>query len=493
MAAIVTDTDAAVSAAPTPSVQHEVTREPAAKAGTGREVSLQFRANDFNSQPHTLDISMDEDLGELGAESVMSRLCLPALDRELAVIADDSVRAHARREVVLEVNDMLESGRTDEPSGRTIELFSHTIVINVGGGGGDAMGGSISRHRSEPSADGPHAQREEQPTSATVPNVTSPHLNSSSPPYWFKSADARWITHLEQEGYVVVKAAASAQDVAIAKRFIQDDLASAYGVARSEPETWKQSDWRLPVHGLCAELAQTAGPWHIRGLPRVKDAFAKIWGETDLISSMDAVIIWRPWWAAPEGEQWRPRTEGLHLDQNPFHKPHKECIQGMVPLIDVTEEVGGLQVVPRSHTDESKQVFRERYPVFRHCGDWCVMPKNLGGEPPLLLLAEKGDLVLWDSRTIHGGKVGSGMDATTEAATAAEQGLDLARMTCTVAMTPRAWATEEVKQARRDGFEAGCSFNHCPHEAGSSSGTIQAKLHKGFKKVTLSPNQLAVL
>jgi len=43
---------------------------------------------------------------------------------------------------------------------------------------------------------------------------------------------------------------------------------------------------------------------------------------------MDAVVIWRPWWAAPEGERWMPRTEGLHLDQNPFSKPQKDCIQG---------------------------------------------------------------------------------------------------------------------------------------------------------------------
>ena len=60
-------------------------------------------------------------------------------------------------------------------------------------------------------------------------------------------------------------------------------------------------------------------------------------------------------------------------------------------------------------------------------------------------------------------------------------------------MTPRAWASEEVQQKRRDGFAAGLSFNHCPHEAGSSSGTIRTKRNPEFKEFSLSPAQLAVL
>ena len=32
--------------------------------------------------------------------------------------------------------------------------------------------------------------------------------------------------------------------------------------------------------------------------------------------------------------------EGLHLDQNPFAKPDRCCVQGMVPLLDVTEASG---------------------------------------------------------------------------------------------------------------------------------------------------------
>ena len=86
-----------------------------------------------------------------------------------------------------------------------------------------------------------------------------------APGYWFDLDDPSWPTFLETEGYVVVKRVASQDDVATAKSLIWDDLEGAYGVARDEPATWLQSAWRLPIAGLCANLAQSAGPWHLRG------------------------------------------------------------------------------------------------------------------------------------------------------------------------------------------------------------------------------------
>ena len=67
------------------------------------------------------------------------------------------------------------------------------------------------------------------------------------------------------KGYVVLKRVADEDDVSTAKSLIWADLEGAYGVDRHEPETWAQSNWRLPISGLCANLAQTAGPWYLRG------------------------------------------------------------------------------------------------------------------------------------------------------------------------------------------------------------------------------------
>merc|ERR1712232_1424146 len=109
---------------------------------------------------------------------------------------------------------------------------------------------------------------------------------------------------------------------------------------------------------------------------------------------------------------------------------------------------------------------KRRNPDWKGQGDWCVLkmsdPMQQCAE---LLLAEAGDLILWDSRTVHGGRVGTGSAEVT----------DLARLSCTVAMSPRALASAEVLQQRRAGQVRGVAFNHCPHEAGTSSGTCMGR------------------
>ena len=106
----------------------------------------------------------------------------------------------------------------------------------------------------------------------------------------------------------------------------------------------------------------------------------------------------------------------------------------------------------------------------------------------VLLQAGAGDLILWDSRTVHGGLVGSGHPPPHQAGP-----VELARLSVTVAMTPRCLASAEVQRLRREGFAAGESFNHCPHEAGSSPGTIKRKLPRACPRPELDEWQQALL
>jgi ectoine hydroxylase-related dioxygenase (phytanoyl-CoA dioxygenase family) len=333
--------------------------------------------------------------------------------------------------------------------------------------------------------------------------------------YRYTIDDKAWHQHLHEYGFVVIADVLNSDEVETAKLQLWNDIERVWPGSRNDYRKMK-----LPIHGLAPELCQSAGAWHVRGNRNVKQAFEEIWNETKLITSMDCVIFWRPW--GKELNQKKPRTEGLHLDQNPFHKPNMEVVQGMVPLKAVNSLVGGLAVVPESHRDEAKAIIKEKYPEWKHCGDWCPIPKSDVElyDKQILLHAEPGDLILWDSRTVHGGVVGTGpneavsskdgkaekvnvkekenggMEVTVvegketsmveeknknvdndaslaPSSSSSSWSNDLCRMSVTVSMTPHHRASLECLQIRKDGFEKGLCFNHTPHEAGTSTGTIK--------------------
>uniref|UniRef100_A0A7S3JUK3 Phytanoyl-CoA dioxygenase n=1 Tax=Aureoumbra lagunensis TaxID=44058 RepID=A0A7S3JUK3_9STRA len=306
--------------------------------------------------------------------------------------------------------------------------------------------------------------------------------------YTFAVEDSlTWLRFLREEGYVVLSAIAHSGEVAKARQLLWRNIEELWpNVSENDLSTWRQ--WPLSMHGIVPELSQSAGAWYVRGIPRVREAFAKIWDDDDLIVSMDSVICWRPWWY---NANWKPITEGLHVDQNPIEKPTFSCVQGMMPLYSVTEDVGGLAVVPRSHLIESP--WKQRYTRWRGKGDWC--PLSL--DDPLykyacFLKANPGDLILWDSRTVHGGFTGNADVERKENGAIVNR---LARLSCTVSMVPRSRASASVLELRKVGFLQGAAFNHSPHEAGTSTGALRARFPDSFtyKPIKLTDNQRALL
>lgn len=307
-------------------------------------------------------------------------------------------------------------------------------------------------------------------------------LAAVRPWYVFDLTDeANWLEQLRGHGFVVIRGVSTADQVTAVKDLLWEAISERHPhVVRDDPGTW---DFPLNEAGLVPWLTQSAGAWAVRGWPGVKQAFARIWETEDLIVSMDCVLLWRPWWV---DSKWRPSTEGLHLDQNPFNKPGLECIQGMVPLVSVTEASGGLQVVPDSNLDVAKDGFKRAHPHMRNSGDWCPCDDDDLKQQALLLHAEPGNLVLWDSRTVHGGLVGTGK--------CKQRGpTELARLSVTVSMTPRSWASDLVQQRRREAFRKGESFNHVPHEVGAGGGTVRAPVRRGFQPPMLTDEQHALL
>lgn len=264
-----------------------------------------------------------------------------------------------------------------------------------------------------------------------------------------------WMRYMEEHGYCVIRSVATEEECHTAVEMLWTDMTRIYGAVKTDINTWG----KIPTNGpgiISSYLPQSSGAWLIRGLDTVRSAFSTIWGTDRLIVSMDSLLIWLPWWY---NSSWKPVSEGLHLDQNPFFKPDKCCVQGMVPLTDVTDVTGGLEVVPFSHLPDAKERFKQAHPQYNAIpSDWCVLrrPDRLGPDP-VLIKAKAGDLILWDSRTVHGGKVGTGFPENFQQ--------ELARLAVTVCMTPRDFARERVLSMRREGFLKGKTFTHWPHEA----------------------------
>jgi ectoine hydroxylase-related dioxygenase (phytanoyl-CoA dioxygenase family) len=324
--------------------------------------------------------------------------------------------------------------------------------------------------------------------------------NPAREDYTFALEDPAWPVFLETQGYVVLQQALATQEVEHARSLLWNEIESAGDISRYDMKTWQTFNQHGRVFrsrsGITAALAQTEGAWYVRGRPKVKQAFARIWDTQDLLVSMDGVIVWRPWWASDDGT-WVPICESIHLDQNPFHKPAKESVQGMVPLLPVTGDVGGLMVCPGTHLEPAKVRFRRKYPEMAQRGHFCPLGRrDKLWKKTMLLLADPGDLVLWDSRTVHGGLVGKGptnhtnqdekKQKTDEKKSACPP--SLARMAVPVCMTPERFASEEALTNRLAGFVHGTSFNHTPHEACLSTGT-----RSGYQPPVLSETQLVLL
>ena len=114
-----------------------------------------------------------------------------------------------------------------------------------------------------------------------------------------------------------------------------------------------------------------------------------------------------------------------------------------------------------------------------------------------LLEAKRGDLILWDSRLIHGGLVGSGdASAGGHAAAVTVETPRLARASYTVCMTPRERASEEVLALRERAHAEGTTLCHWPHNYAphtlkdTAGGAIPSREHT---PVELTPAQRRLL
>ena len=225
----------------------------------------------------------------------------------------------------------------------------------------------------------------------------------------FAAGSPESVAYLGEHGYVVIAKALDDEQAARALELTWDYLEQlGTGIDRSDPETWTDERWPTTAHGGILPghgIGHSAAQWFIRSAPAVKQAFAAVWDEDDLLVSFDGMALWRPWainpaWKTNRGGSW------LHIDQHPTNRPGFQCVQGLVSLLPTSPDVGGNVLIPGSHRSFAQipEVYPQRLGRVPVDVDHFRFPADdplLGGTPAITCHMEAGDLLLWDSRTIH--------------------------------------------------------------------------------------------
>jgi len=296
--------------------------------------------------------------------------------------------------------------------------------------------------------------------------MAEPTVQAHRPPRFDVKDTKEVAQYLEENGYVVIRNAVPSDKLDHAISLLWDFLEGVPGtdVRRDDIKTWGSCrDWLPnPNNGIINGFGfgQSAFMWNLRQMPSVRAAFECVWGTSDLLVSFDGGNVFRPW-AYNMG--WKTTGGWYHVDQN-SHRPGrsgKVCVQGLVTLLPANEKTGGLTVIPKSHKHHTEMC--ERSKLAKGIGDFVPVDEDepLLSNGALLLCAEAGDLILWDSRTIHCNS--PALIETTEVEDKSSFPNKLLRVCGYICMTPSRFATPEVIAMRKKGYIDNVSTSHWPH------------------------------
>ncbi|KAF8846666.1 phytanoyl-CoA dioxygenase [Acephala macrosclerotiorum] len=292
----------------------------------------------------------------------------------------------------------------------------------------------------------PSALLSEEPTilAAPLPEIAAP-----------KTKYVDWRADLFENGFTVVKNVIP-RDRAVGYQ------EKAYGWLKSfdteldfnKPETWIKEN--LPyqskintfsTYGVVHEKFM----WDARMEPGIVAAFAHLWGTDELLVSFDSLNITLP---NRKDKERKPAWE--HIDQSPLRRG-MHCVQGIINLSPSGPDDGGLVVYPGSHkfndeffdtqTEKSSWKPRDLHMFEREQLEWFTAK----GLKPLKVCADVGDLILWDSRTIHYGSE-------------PEESSNQIRTIIYATYTPARLASEESLERKRTVFKSWGGTTHWPHD-----------------------------
>ncbi|HZO94300.1 MAG TPA: phytanoyl-CoA dioxygenase family protein [Candidatus Baltobacteraceae bacterium] len=203
--------------------------------------------------------------------------------------------------------------------------------------------------------------------------------NDEPPDAVLSAAD---LAFFAEHGYVIVREAVMRAQAAAA----EDAIWEFIGADRDDPATW----YRGPQgHSIWVPLLRHPAFELNRRSPRIRGAFAQLWGRSDLWATTD-----QGGFNPPQHAGWRFPGPNLHWDTG-LVPPVPFGLQGILYLVDVAPDQGAFTCVPGFH---------------RRIDAWlAALPPGadpqkqdldaLGRAP---VSANAGDLVIWHHALPHG-------------------------------------------------------------------------------------------
>jgi hypothetical protein len=133
---------------------------------------------------------------------------------------------------------------------------------------------------------------------------------------------------MEEYGFVCFRRVAATDDLRRGEDLYWEWLETVRpGVKRDDPsthltETWKELGYGSGGMMLKESIGQSPFMWHCRLLPKVRNAYATLWGlpqqqvdSQDLITSFDGCGSWRNAWLEGADKHYQTMNNWFHLDQ----------------------------------------------------------------------------------------------------------------------------------------------------------------------------------
>ena len=271
----------------------------------------------------------------------------------------------------------------------------------------------------------------------------------------FAPDDPKLKDYLDTHGFVVIKSVMDSTHIVTAKEKLWNFLEETAGIMREDKSTWTADRFEnvgMAQNGIiCNGIGQTDYMWYVRCLPKVKQAFSTVHDTDDLLCSMDGGNIFFPWHREESWNHLKTETGWYHVDQG-IKLRGRQCVQGLVSLTDASAGTGGLCLIPGStkfHDELVEQTgietnFVEVPPSFHALNQKQILP-----------MCKAGDMILWDSRTIH--------CSTPALETPSHSPDELLRIAAYVCMTPRRLAGNDVLQNRMQAYMRDMTLHHWPH------------------------------